>query len=482
MNQGGNDLSSAWRGSARWELGALLLVLAGALALRLHGIASLPFWEDELYSVDEATELFWSRSEHGIFARPLYLLLMNVLRPVLPQTHLGLRLPALAFGMASIGLAWVVARNLGGPWGGLVAAVTISLAPGHLFISTINRYWSLVFLLGLAFAWLAVHALEADYPGGYRRALAVFVVGAATHPLFLAAVAAVGIGSCVDLTPPRASWKWPTRNALRFLWLPALFLLLLAYGVIAWAQGSQHVTQIGFAPIHLLQRLRIAPAIAFGLTSIIAVAWALGAWRLRSSGNAIALRWASAALVGAPATLTMLLFFSGYTPVTAIYAAAITPLFFVAYGGLCAQAPGTLWPRTFGPVLLVLSVASMMPSTISHLADGGRFDLRPAFDAIRHADPSLPVVVNPITLARYYAPELKSEDLGEDGGVERLEALRRANTRFWLILTERRHGISFDRLGRRWALASRRCTPWGEYGRVRLDYEMYRVRLYLCDR
>jgi hypothetical protein len=178
----------------------------------------------------------------------------------------------------------------------------------------------------------------------------------------------------------------------------------------------------------------------------------------------------------------MLLGLSGYAPVTAIYASAVTPLFFVAFGGLCAQAAGTPWPRPFGPVLLVLSTAAMLPSTISQLADGGRFDLRPALDEIRRADPSLTVVVNPVALARYYAPELKSEDLGEESGVERLEVLRRAGTRFWLVLTERRHGISFDAAGERLAFASRHCTPWGEYGRMRLDYEMFRVRLYLCDR
>jgi hypothetical protein len=465
-----------------WELVAVLLVGVGALALRLHGIAGLPFWEDELYSVAEAEELFWFRSEHGIFARPLYLVLMNALGSVLPPTHLGLRLPALVFAMGSIGLAWHVARALAGPWGGLVAAVCVSLAPGHLFISTIHRYWSLVFLLGLAFAWLALHALEHDDPRRYRRAFALWLVGAATHPLFLAAAAAVGIGSCVDLRPGRSAWRWPTRRALLQLWLPGLLVLVLAYSAIAWARGSQHFTQIGYAPIQLLQRLRIAPAIAFGLTPIVAAGWVLGAWRLRRSPHPIAPRWAATALVGVPATLALLLFFSGYTPVTAIYASGLTPLLFVAYGGLCAPVVGSPWPRLFSPALLTLSVAAMLPSTVSHLADGGRFDLRPAFDAIRQSDPSQLVVVNPLALARYYAPDLKSVDLPEDGRVERLEALRSAGTPFWLILTERRHGISFDFEGRRWAFASRHCTPWGEYGRMRLDYEMYRVRLYHCTR
>lgn len=480
---GNGEGAFGWQRPRAAELGAVCLVLAVALALRLYGIVSFPFWEDELYSIDEANELFWSRYDEGIFARPLYLLLMNVLSPVLPETAWGLRLPALAFGMASIGLAWVVARHLAGPWAGVISAVTVSLAPGHLYISTINRYWSLVFLLGLAFGWLAIRTLQRDSAPAYRRALALLLVGAATHPLFLTAAAAIGLGSCVDLAPPRPRWRWPTRGALSSLWLPALAVLLMAYGVIAWSQGARHVAQVGHASsIQLAQRLRIVPAIAFGLTPVVAVGCLLGAWRLRQSGNPEALRWAATLLVGAPLSVAILLILSGVTSVTAIYGSALTPLCFVAFGGLSAQAPEQPWPRAFAPVLFALTVAAMLPSTVSQVMDGGRFDFRPAFEAIRRADPSLPVVMTPVVQAAHYAPELRRLELGEDGSVDRLEALREANTRFWLVLTERRHGISFDPAGLRLAFASRRCTAWGEFGRSRLDYEMYRVRLYLCDR
>jgi hypothetical protein len=72
------------------------------------------------------------------------------------------------------------------------------------------------------------------------------------------------------------------------------------YGLIAWTQGSRQVTQVGSAPIDLLQRLRIVPAIAFGLTPIVAVGGIVGAWRLRRAPNLGTSQWAAATLLGAP--------------------------------------------------------------------------------------------------------------------------------------------------------------------------------------
>jgi hypothetical protein len=179
--------------------------------------------------------------------------------------------------------------------------------------------------------------------------------------------------------------------------------------------------------------------------------------------------------------LLALLAMSTFTSVTAIYASALTPLFYVAFGGLLAGRSRAEESSLSGPILLTLTVAAMSPSTISHLVDGGRFDFRPAFEAIRRADPTLPVLLAPVRQARHYAPDLRSLELPEDGGLDRLMALKEGGTAFWLLLNERRRGISFDPTGQRLEFANRSCTPWGEYGRTRLDYELYRIRLYLCD-
>jgi hypothetical protein len=465
------------RPSPRLEGAVLCLLLGCAAAVRLHGLATFAFWEDELYSIHETAELFWSRYSEGIAARPLYFVLMNGVTSVLPKTPLGMRIPAVLFGLASIVVAWLVARRLAGPWAGMLTVAVLSLAPGHIFISTIHRYWSLVFLEGLAFAALAVPALARDDPRGYRRALLALLLGVATHPVFLVVVAAVGLGSCVEVGP--AQWRWPSRLAWRWLWLPGLAVVAAFYSFVTFLQGIGQVTQIDAGAPGLVQRLRILPAVVVGLTPVVAAGAVVGGIFMLLARGREEKCWGSVLLVGAPAAAAMLLFASGYTIVYWYYLSALLPVVFVGFSGLASSLrTPTALKSAF--VLLVLTLAGMAPSAVSQMVDGGRFDFRPAFHAIGTLHPDLPLVMTQTIQAAHYAPALSTIELPEDGSTSVLESLRSAGRPFWLILTERRYGISFDPRGDRLAFALTHCAPAGEYGRHRLDYELFRVRLYLC--
>src|SRR5687767_14559544 len=95
----------------RWSR-ALLAILLLATLVRLPSLIQHPFLQDELYTLEEATDLFRTRLEPGINARPLYFLLQHVLLRVLPPTEVGLRAPALLFGLLGLWATWLVARRL----------------------------------------------------------------------------------------------------------------------------------------------------------------------------------------------------------------------------------------------------------------------------------------------------------------------------------------------------------------------------------
>src|SRR5690606_7533208 len=98
---------------SRLPLVALALFAIGA-ALRIWGAVSLPFEQDELYTILESRDLFATTLKPGIDARPLYYLIQHPLLDVLPQTPLGLRLLPLAFSLAGLWATYVLAERIGG--------------------------------------------------------------------------------------------------------------------------------------------------------------------------------------------------------------------------------------------------------------------------------------------------------------------------------------------------------------------------------
>src|SRR5205823_6641039 len=252
-----------------------LALVALALLLRLRGLITFPLEQDELYTVQEATQLFRTTLKPGISGRPLYYLLEHVLLAAGPATPLLLRLPPLLFGLAGVWATWRLGARLFGVTAGWVAGLLVAISPWHLYMSGFARYWSLVYLLvTLLFLCLAV-AASTDRSRDYAGAAATGILGSLTHPTFLFA----GLGAALRLLPAMVQWTTPTVCA-------------------AGGMGAL-----------LLLALRERPA-----------------WR----------RFGAMALVGIASTTVLLFVLATRTDVYADYGIAMLPLVFVASGALVA--------------------------------------------------------------------------------------------------------------------------------------------------
>ena len=181
---------------------AALLVIAAAL--RLPGIWQFELWQDEIYSVYEARELFWSTiGPGGMELRPLYFLLIHPLAEAFPRSAVVLRFPAFIFGLLGIVAVWSLTNRLFGRWAALLAASLTVILPLHITESQSIRYWSLIFLLGTLFSGALLRALETDRPRDYLVTLVWLLLATFTHPTFLISATGLRAGSA----PRQDGWQ-----------------------------------------------------------------------------------------------------------------------------------------------------------------------------------------------------------------------------------------------------------------------------------
>src|SRR4051794_20758084 len=110
---------------------AFAIVLVGAL-LRVYTILRFTWDQDELYTIEEARDLFHTKLPPGINARPLFYLLEHPLLALLPHTPAMLRLLPFVFGVAGLWVTWLVGRRYVGRVGGLVAVFLASTSTWHM--------------------------------------------------------------------------------------------------------------------------------------------------------------------------------------------------------------------------------------------------------------------------------------------------------------------------------------------------------------
>src|SRR3954469_21272860 len=96
----------AARGIDMYTWLAIAIVAVGAL-LRWYTIVKFTWDQDELYTIQEARDLFQTKLPPGINARPLYYLLQHPLLSLLPQTTVMLRLLPFAFGTLGLWVTWL---------------------------------------------------------------------------------------------------------------------------------------------------------------------------------------------------------------------------------------------------------------------------------------------------------------------------------------------------------------------------------------
>jgi mannosyltransferase len=180
----------------RYAFGLIMLL---ALVLRVISLGTRTLWYDEAFAV-----LF---SEKGLSAM-LYGTLTPVaggaadIHPLLYYTTLngwmrlvgegafGVRFLSVIFGLATVGVVYLLARELFGKNTGLLAALITAIAPFHIQYSQEARMYSLMTLLLITATWCFVRAWRSGKESPHLPALADSLTGqggekdqAAFHPM-----------------------------------------------------------------------------------------------------------------------------------------------------------------------------------------------------------------------------------------------------------------------------------------------------------
>ena len=457
---------------------AATAILAGAAAVRIPGLTRWSLEPDELSTWRDALHLAGpSANGPGALGRPVYYFLEHLLLGVFPGSPLSLRLPPLVFGLLGVWLTWIAGRRLFGDAAGVVAALLVALSPWHQYASGFARYWTLVYVLALLTILWLFESTDSGPAGRLRAAALALTLGALTHPTFLFPI--LGVILALHLVNREGSWqwRWPSRAAWVNLWIP--FVALFG-GWILWLKVSGNGGALSnWNGRGLAATLNIFPGMVEWLSPAVVIAagvGALGLWYSRGTGDR---RWSVVAGLGL-ASGVLLLFLAGRkTDVYADYGMAMLPLVYLTIGGAVERAStvavgATPWaPWAAGAVL----AAGAVPGVASNLRDGMRFDYRPAYDFARSHGPGRLVIGPSQALQRYYAPDLKFEELRDPNA--QLPATLTASGGFWLILANHRNGwAEGDVDAQTWVDGS--CHVMQRSGTHRFDYREYDVQLAWC--
>ncbi len=139
---------------------ALVALLVFATVARVHDLGARSLWVDELFSVglavqDLSTILFVLYGEEANMA--LYYFVMSIWVRLVggDASEFWLRLPSVAFGVASIWALYALGSEIDRPFAGLAAAAVASVNAYHVAISQEARAYSLwALLVALSWLWL----------------------------------------------------------------------------------------------------------------------------------------------------------------------------------------------------------------------------------------------------------------------------------------------------------------------------------------
>lgn len=464
----------------------LLAVLAVAALLRVRGVVAFPLVQDEMYTFFEARDLFATRLEPGIEARPLYYFLQHGFSWLVPDAFLPDRHPVvlralpLTFGVGGVWATWKLGEHVGGRWAAVAASVLVAVSPWHLYASGMARYWALVYLLACLVYWRLLVAADTQRPSDHLLAAALIVLGAATHPTLLFPLTGCLLALRFVDGKGRLGFRWPSASEWKTFWLP-LVVVMGAVAVVLVTTGHSDAVR-NWAGRDLEAVLRLLPGMVQWATPVVVVVGLAGmcvAILVDGKRGPDTTLWGGVALAGVGSGTLLLLAASAVTDVYADYGLSMLPLVVVSGGYLVAA----LAERSRGmrgwvlAVALAVVLSAVAPSTVSHLSDGTRFDFRPAFEEIRRADPALPVFVKPIVQQRWYAPDLQGRPLTYQP--EEL-AGRISESPAWVVVGVRRYGIVGDEGGRfrRWLTEA--CVLRRQHEGQRFDYRMYRIELHRC--
>ncbi|WP_280439520.1 ArnT family glycosyltransferase [Nocardia cyriacigeorgica] len=208
----------AWR-----ELAVLAVPLALILTIRL---GRYPLWGDELYMVPAGRRLSWSYADQGPLG-PLQAYLSDLL---VPGSAVLLRLPSVALTVATVLLAALIARELGGGRAAqLIAALGYVCTPFSVQQSAAISTFAYDAALTTLICWLLIRWMRT------RQDLLLLVAGAVAAVDFQVKWLVVAVWALLGL----GVLGWGPRELLRrpALWAATVLLALSTVPALLWQAG-----------------------------------------------------------------------------------------------------------------------------------------------------------------------------------------------------------------------------------------------------
>lgn len=126
------------------------------LAARLYDIGNMPFWLDEVTTVQRSSLPFWRIVQNALAAHhlPSYFVITSFIGHY-GLSESALRLPSAVFGGAACAMVYLVGQRLGGWRAGLVAGLLLALSPLHVqYGQEARSYTFVMFMMAIGFLGL----------------------------------------------------------------------------------------------------------------------------------------------------------------------------------------------------------------------------------------------------------------------------------------------------------------------------------------
>ena len=194
----------------------LAIIVAVGIVARVIQLNS-SYWTDEILALQRSFRLPLSDVVTTFFGdthHPLYSVMARVCLVAFGESPWSVRLPAVLFGVATIGMTWAVARLGVSRREALFASLLLAVSYHHVWFSQNARGYTLIGFLAMVTTWILVRLLE--HPT-WRLAMAYAcfaALGAYTHLTMVFVAVGQALVAITELLRPlpgrvRIDWRIP---------------------------------------------------------------------------------------------------------------------------------------------------------------------------------------------------------------------------------------------------------------------------------
>lgn len=429
----------------KWILLLLALILIVATALRLYQLNS-GLWLDEILTdvlfakapLRSIITTYESENQHF-----LYSLMAHLSFKIFGESVWALRLPAVLFGVGSIGALYLLGREVAGVREALLSAALLTFSYTHIWFSQNARGYSGLLFWTILASWLLLRALREAQPRLWFAYAAAAALGAYTHITMLFVI----MGHLLIYL-----WTFARRreisslNALRGLFLgfvfSGLFTLLLYALVLPQILGGagREASVVAewknplWTALEIVKGMQISFSSGFVSIGALAV-FGVGLWNYARTRPEIVMLFVIAPIVGAAVVIAL-----GHHLWPRFFLFAMGFAVLIVMRGAMQWAEWSMrvlrWPLSRSPwVGTALCAGLILVSAISvPFAYGPKQDYAGALEFVQtNILPGDTVVT--AGLAAFPYNNFYGKDWQEVTRVDGLNSIRSSAKRTWLIYT-----------------------------------------------